>query len=64
MMCLYFITHLHDVHELWAKKMNNYLPVHAITDALAVKYAVKPAVIAFILLGAHIIAGCDTVSYL
>ena len=53
--CLYFITQLHDLHELRAKNMNNYLPVHAITDALAVKYAVKPADIAFILISTYII---------
>ena len=47
-----------------AKKMNNYLPVHSITDALAVKYAVKPADIAFILISTYIITGCDALSYL
>ena len=51
-MCLYFSTQLHDPHELWAKEMNNYLPFHAITDALAVKYAAKPADIAFLLFSA------------
>ena len=43
--------------------MGNYLPVHAITDALAVKYAVEPAYIASILLSTYILTGCDTVSY-
>ena len=64
MMCLYFITQLHDLRELWAKNMNNYLPVHAITDSLAVKYDIKPADIAFILIRTYLITGCDTLSYL
>ena len=55
MMCLYFITQLHDLHELRAKNMNNYLPVHAITDAMAVKDAAKPANIAFIFISTYII---------
>ena len=40
--------------------MTNYSPVYAITDDLAVKYAVEPADIAFILLIAYIL----TISYL
>ena len=61
MMSLYFITQLDDLHELWVKKMNNYLPVHANT---AVKYAVEPVYIAPIPLSTCILTGCDTVSYL
>ena len=41
MMFVYFITQLDDLHDLRVKKMTNYSPVHAITDDLAVKYAVS-----------------------
>ena len=60
MMSVYFITQLDDLHELWVKKMNNYSPVHAITDDLAVKYAVEPADNTYILLSTYIL----TISYL
>ncbi|KAJ8379200.1 hypothetical protein AAFF_G00223120 [Aldrovandia affinis] len=38
MMCIYYIAHMDGLEELWVKKMDIYLPAHAITDALAVKY--------------------------
>ena len=60
MKSVYFITQLDDLHELWVKEMNYYSPVHGITDALAVKYAVEPAAITSILLSTYIL----TVSYL
>ena len=60
MMSVYFITQLDDLHELWVKQMNNYSPVHAITDDLAVKYAVEPADITYILLSTYIL----TISYI
>ena len=41
-----------------------YLPAHAITEALAVKYDVEAAVLTSILLSTYILTGCDTVSYL
>ena len=55
MMSVYLITQLDDLHELWAKEMDNYSPVQGITDALAVKYAVEPAAITSILLSTYIL---------
>lgn len=37
MMYMYYIK-LDGLEELWMKKMDIYLPVHAIAEALAVKY--------------------------
>jgi len=28
MMCIYYITHLDGLQELWVKKMDSYLPAH------------------------------------
>jgi hypothetical protein len=63
MMCIYYITHLDGLVELWAKKMDIYLPAHAIAEALAVKYAVEAANLTSMLLSTYILTGCDTVSY-
>ncbi|KAJ8397984.1 hypothetical protein AAFF_G00433310 [Aldrovandia affinis] len=64
MMCIYYITHMDGLQELWVKKMDIYLPAHAIVDALAVKYDVEAADLSFMLLSTYILTGCDTVSYL
>ncbi|CAL8247392.1 unnamed protein product [Merluccius merluccius] len=34
MMCMYYITHMDGLQELWVKTMDIILPVHAITEAL------------------------------
>ena len=41
MMCIYYITHMDGLQELWVKKMDIYLPAHAVVDALATKYDVE-----------------------
>ncbi|KAJ8412532.1 hypothetical protein AAFF_G00128680 [Aldrovandia affinis] len=64
MMCIYYITHLDGLQELWVKKMDIYLSAHAIADTLAVKYDVEAADLSSILLSTYILTGCDTVSYL
>ncbi|KAJ8385348.1 hypothetical protein AAFF_G00189690 [Aldrovandia affinis] len=64
MMCIYYITHMDGLQELWVKKMYIYLPAHAITDALAVKYDVESADLSSMLLSTYILTGCDTVSCL
>ncbi|KAJ8403227.1 hypothetical protein AAFF_G00354440 [Aldrovandia affinis] len=64
MMCIYYITHMDGLQELWVKKMDIYLPAHAIADALAVKYDVEAADLSSMLLSTYILTGCDTVSYL
>lgn len=43
MMCLYYITHLDGLQELWVEKMDIYLPALAVAEALAVKYDVEAA---------------------
>ena len=63
MMCIYYITHLDGLDELWVKNMDIYLPAHAIAEALAVKYAVEAANLTSMLLSTYILTGCDTVSY-
>lgn len=63
MMCIYYITHLDGLQELWVRKMNLYLPVHAIAEALAVKYHVEAPDLTAMLLSIYILTGCDTVSY-
>ena len=63
MMCLYYSTRLDGLEELWMKKMNVYLPVHAIAEALAEKHAVEATNLTSRLLSAYILTGCDTVSY-
>ena len=63
MMCIYYITHLDGLQELWVKKMDIYLPTHAIAESLAVKYDVGAANLTSIFLGTYILTGCDTVSY-
>lgn len=40
MICMYYITHMDGLQELWMKSMDIFLPVHAITEALARKYDV------------------------
>ena len=35
MMCMYYITHMDGLQELWVKTMDIFLPVHAITETLA-----------------------------
>ncbi|KAJ8377976.1 hypothetical protein AAFF_G00249660 [Aldrovandia affinis] len=65
MMCIYYITHMDGLQELWVKKMDIYLPhAHVIADALAVKYDVEAADLSSMLLSTYILTGCDTVSYL
>ncbi|KAJ8367324.1 hypothetical protein AAFF_G00320880 [Aldrovandia affinis] len=64
MMCIYYITHMDGLQELWVKKMDIYLPAHAIVDSLAVKYDVEAADLSSMLLSTYILTGCDTVSYL
>ena len=64
MMCIYYITHLDGLQELWVKKMNISLPAHAIAEALARKYDVEAADLTSMLLSTYILSGCDTVSYL
>ena len=51
------------LHELWVKKMDIYLPAHAIAQALAVNYCVDAANLTAMLLSTYILTGCDTVSY-
>ena len=63
MMCLYYSTCLDGLEELWVKKMDVYLPAHAIAAALAVKYDVEATALTSVLLGIYILTGCDTVSY-
>jgi len=64
MMCMYYITHMDGLQELWVKTMDIYLPVHAITEALAGKYDVAASDLTSLLLSTYILTGCDTVSYL
>ncbi|KAJ8399123.1 hypothetical protein AAFF_G00415020 [Aldrovandia affinis] len=64
MMCIYYITHMDGLQEQWVKKMDIYLPAHAIADALAVKHDVEAADLSSMLLSTYILTGCDTVSYL
>jgi len=63
LMCMYYITHLDGLQELWVKKMDIYLPAHAIAEALAVKYDTEAANLTSMLLSTYILTGCDTVSY-
>ena len=63
MMCIYYITHMDGLHELWVKKMDIYLPAHAIAQALAVNYCVDAANVTAMLLSTYTLTGCDTVSY-
>ena len=63
MMCIYYITHLDGLQELWVKKMDSYLPAHAVAKALAVKYDVEAADLTSALLSTYILTGCYTVSY-
>ncbi|XP_060776579.1 uncharacterized protein LOC132886053 [Neoarius graeffei] len=64
MMCIYYIRHMIGLQELWVKMNDNFLPVHAMTEALAGKYDTAPAEFTSILLSTYILTGCDTVSYL
>lgn len=50
------------LQELWVKKMDIYLPVHAVAEVLAVNYDVEAADLTSMLLGTYILSGCDTVS--
>ena len=59
MMCI-----LPGLQELWVKKMDIYLPTHAIAEALTVKYDVEAADLTSMLLCTYILTGCDTVSYM
>ena len=63
MMCMYYVTHLDGLQELWVNKRDIYLPIHAIAEALAVKYGVEAADLTSTLLSTYILTGCDTVSY-
>ena len=63
MICIYYITQMEGLQELWVNKMDIYLPAHAIVDALAVKYDVEASDHSCILLSTYILTGCDTVSY-
>ena len=60
---MYYVTHLDGLQELWVNKMDIYLPIHAIAEALAVKYGVEAADLTSTLLSTYILTGCDTVSY-
>ncbi len=64
MMCMYYITHMDGLQELWVKTMDIFLPVHAITEVLAGKYDVAASDLTSLLLSTYILTGCDTVSYL
>ncbi len=64
LMCTYYITHLDGLQELWVKKMDIYIPAHAIVEALAVKYDVEAADLESMLLSTSILTGCNTMSYL
>lgn len=57
MICICYSTHLDG------PKMDIYLPVHAVTEALAVKYDVEAADLTSMLLSTYILTACDTVSY-
>ena len=52
------------LQELWVKMMDIFLPVHAITEALAGKYDVAASDLTSLFLSIYILTGCDTVSYL
>ncbi|CAL8378921.1 unnamed protein product [Arctogadus glacialis] len=64
MMCMYYITHMDGLQEMWVKTMDIFLPVHAITEALVGKYDVAASDLTSLLLSTYILTGCDTVSYL
>jgi len=63
LMCIYYVTRLDGLHELWVKKMDICLPAHAIAEALAVKYHAEVADVTSVLLATYTLTGCDTVSY-
>lgn len=54
MMCMYYITHMDGLQELWVKKMDIFLPIHAITEALAAKYDVAASYLTSLLLRTYI----------
>ena len=64
MMCMYYITHMDGLQEMWVKTLDIFLPVHAITEALAGKYDVAASDLTSFLLSTYIPTRCDTVSYL
>ena len=60
MMCMYCITHMDGLQELWVKTMDISLPVHAITEALAGKYDVAASDLTSLLLSTYILTRCDS----
>ena len=57
MMCMYYITHMDGLQEMWVKTMDVFLPVHAITEALVGKYDVLASDLTSLLLSTYILTG-------
>jgi hypothetical protein len=64
MLCIYYSMRFAELEELWVKKMDIYLPAHAIATSLAMQSDVNAAQLTSVLLTIYILTGCDTVSYL
>ncbi|XP_073712815.1 uncharacterized protein [Misgurnus anguillicaudatus] len=56
MMCMYYITHMDGLQELWVKTMDIFLPFHAITEALTGNY--NGAASDLTSLSTNILTGC------
>ena len=63
LLCLYHLSKLEPLQELWVQKHGQVVPLHTLAERLSEKYHTSFGDIASTLLATYVLSGCDTVSY-
>ncbi|KAJ8321079.1 hypothetical protein KUTeg_002666 [Tegillarca granosa] len=62
-LCMYHLTRLSTLRELWVQKFDKYIAMHNLVEKLCEKYECSARELSSSLLVAYVLSGCDTVSY-
>ena len=61
--CLYHLSRMSTLEELWVQRNDKYLPLHLLMKELCKKVQMEPCEVGATLLATYSLSGCDTVSY-